>query len=84
MIQLIRVPGPAQGIRYPADVAGMQKILADAGYEAHPIDIQWAWGEYSEDEYCAGWLMPHIEDPKSAPWILAALLKYLVPQDKEA
>lgn len=67
-------------VRYPADVDGMRRILNAAGMDAEPIDIQWAWESFSEDEYFASWLMPHLDDPKSAPWIQESLLRYLVPR----
>ncbi len=79
LIRLVRPPQAGTGLRYPADVAGMIHILNAAGCDADPHDVQWAWEQYSEDEYCAGWMMPHVDDPRSAGGIRVALMKYLVP-----
>jgi hypothetical protein len=84
LIRLVRPPTAPTGLRYPADVKGMLHILNAAGCDADPFDVQWAWEQYSEDEYFAGWLCPHVDDPNSAGWIRAALMKYLVPETKHA
>jgi len=76
---LVRPDTAPRQVRYPADVDGMRSILNAAGMDAAPIDIQWAWESFSEDEYFAVWFTPNPENPKLSQWIKEALLRYLVP-----
>jgi len=47
---------PLQKIRYPEDVARIVSAANEAGYEIDDETAQWAWEEYSHQEWCAGWL----------------------------
>lgn len=40
---------------YPNDVKRIQKILADRGYEASPMECEALWDKYS-DSMAAGWM----------------------------
>jgi hypothetical protein len=39
-----------------ADVALIKAAMEAQGFTATEADIQWAYGGWSEDEYCAGWM----------------------------
>ncbi len=43
-------------IRHPDDVREIRLAMNRLGYDASPYDIQWAYSEWSEDTYCAGWM----------------------------
>lgn len=54
---------PDNPIRYPHDVGRLWEALRSLGYTASPGDIVSAYEEYSEQEYCAGWLaLPPSDD----------------------
>jgi len=46
-----------QGISHPEDVARLRRILNDHGYDAPDALVQWAYAQWSEDLFCAGWLL---------------------------
>lgn len=51
-------------IEFPEDVNRIRVILNNRGYDAHPLDIQSAWEEYSEDRYCASWIILYPDDER--------------------
>ncbi len=50
-------PSPISTIDFPDDVAKLVKIFADRGYDCSPDLAYTIWSTYSEDVYCAGWLI---------------------------
>ena len=56
MTDLIRLRRPSEPIRHPDDVALLREALARLGYTASDQDIQEAYSEWSQDNYCAGWI----------------------------
>jgi hypothetical protein len=47
---------PTPPIRHPADVARLRAALEAAGYTASDEDIRWAWEQFSEENWAAGWI----------------------------
>jgi hypothetical protein len=52
----------AEPIRHPEDVARLRAILNARGCDASDQDIQWAYGNWSEDAYAASWSGMGAED----------------------
>jgi hypothetical protein len=69
MIRLERLPAS----RHTSDVNFLIETCQQAGYVVSPLDAEWAWGEYCEDVYAAGWMTPQKHQ------VVSALLRYLHP-----
>ena len=54
--QYIELCRPDDEIRHPIDVQTIRDAMNRLGYDASPYDIQWAYSEWSEDTYGAGWM----------------------------
>ena len=63
-------------LRYPRDVDLLIETCQQEGYVVSPNDAEWAWGEYCEDVYAAGWLTPSEHHD-----VVTALLRYLHPTE---
>ena len=60
-------------LRWPNDVDFIVNECVKAGYDVSGSDAEWAWGEWCESHYCAGWL-----SPEHYP-VVDAMLEYLTP-----
>jgi len=47
---------PEIEIRWKEDVSNIRRALNALGYDAEDLAIQQAYEDFSETEYCAGWL----------------------------
>ena len=47
---------PATKIYFPKDVQEISDELKRQGFVASESDIAWAYGEWSEDRWCASWM----------------------------
>jgi hypothetical protein len=76
-IQLKR-PAHEDLVNHASDIARIRTALEESGYTATDDDIAWAWREYSDDHWAAGWIM-FKKTPNAT--IVADILKYLRPED---
>lgn len=80
MPEYIQLRRADQGIEFPGDVKRLRAALRSKGYDACDEHIQWAWEQYSDDYWAAGWMM--IGGLTDA--VLAEkLLQYLEPVEGE-
>lgn len=63
MSKLIELRRPAECLRFPEDVKRLREAINELGFDASDADIQWAYAEFSEKEYCASWLVLELFDP---------------------
>lgn len=45
-----------EDVPYPEDVDRLVAAFAARGFSVARADVQWAYAEWSEDYYCAGWM----------------------------
>ncbi len=55
MIKLTPPQRTASSIR-SSDVSLLKAAMEKQGFTATEADIEWAYGEWSEEVYCAGWM----------------------------
>lgn len=49
--------GGPEALRFPDDVARLRRILNERGFDAPDALVEWAYSQWSEDFWCAGWLI---------------------------
>jgi hypothetical protein len=77
--ELIRLVRADDEIRWHEDVAVLRRWLNAEGYDASDHDIQWAYEHYSEDEWCAGWMvLPNRDEPRNTH-VARKIVDRLVP-----
>ena len=65
---------PKHVVEWPADVAQIRAAMRKRGVDAADADIAWAYAEFSEDEYSAGWLLLDVVGiDKAAEKVIARL-----------
>ncbi|TXH40427.1 MAG: hypothetical protein E6Q97_39615 [Desulfurellales bacterium] len=75
-MQRLERPPHRDATDFPEDIARFRRVLEADGATATDGDLAWAWREYSEETWCAGW-----EDPEgmSDEVIVVALRHHLRP-----
>lgn len=72
-VRPMAVMGGPEELRFPDDVARLRRILNERGFDASDVLVERAYSQWSEDFWCAGWLI--LEDDDQA--LFEALMVFL-------